>query len=141
MPDSTFGAAVAPSLVVRFTVDKITAVRRAVSRQAAGAGLVGDQLHDFVLAVNEIVTNAVVHGGGRGELRMWDNGQILGCEITDAGPGGVLDAPTEPTAQGGRHGLRLARLLVDRLEVVESSGGTAVRLMTGLQVAGPQMNA
>lgn len=134
MPDSTSGTALTPSLVVGFTGEKITAVRRAVSRQAAGAGLAGDQLHDFVLAVNEIVTNAVVHGGGRGELRMWDNGQVLGCEVTDGGPGGVLDAPTEPTPQGGRHGLRLARLLVDRLEVVESSGGTAVRLMTGLQV-------
>lgn len=132
MPDSSFGTALTPILVLGFTGDKITAVRRAVTRQAADAGLTGDQLHDFVLAVNEIVTNAVVHGGGGGELRMWDYGQFLGCEVTDGGPGGVLDAPTEPSPEGGRHGLRLARLLVDRLEVLESAGGTAVRLMTGL---------
>lgn len=133
MPDFSFGTAVAPILVMDFTGEKITAVRRAVSRQAAEAGLIGDELHDFVLAVNEIVTNAVVHGGGRGKLRMWDHGQFLGCEVTDGGPGGVLDAPTEPTPQGGRHGLRLARLLVDSLEVLESTAGTAVRLTTGLR--------
>lgn len=134
MPDSSFGTAVAPILVMGFTGDKITVVRHAVIRQATGAGLAGNQLHDFVLAVNEIVTNAVVHGGGRGELRMWDNGQFLRCEVTDGGPGGLLDAPTEPTPQGGRHGLRLARLLVDHLEILESAGGTAVRLMAGLRL-------
>ena len=134
MPDSSFGTAVAPVLVVGFTGDKIAAVRRAVTRQAADAGLTGDQLHDFVLAVNEIVTNAVVHGGGRGELRMWDYGQFLGCEVTDRGPGGVPRRAYRAGAAGRPSGMRLARLLVDRLEVRESAGGTAVRLTTGLQL-------
>lgn len=134
MADSSSRAVTAPILVMAFTVDQITTVRRTVTRHAADAGLTGVALQDFVLAVNEIVTNAVVHGGGGGELRLWDNGQFLGCEVTDTGPGGVLDTGPQPVPEAGRHGVRLARLLVDRFDVLESATGTAVRLMTGLRL-------
>jgi anti-sigma regulatory factor (Ser/Thr protein kinase) len=117
---------------VAFTARDITGVRRAVTRRAAGAGLQGDRLHDFVLAVNEIVTNAVVHGGGRGELRLWDNGQIVECEVRDGGPGGAAEVAGDPPLGAGGRGLRLARLLVDRLHVRESPGATAVRLVAAL---------
>jgi anti-sigma regulatory factor (Ser/Thr protein kinase) len=40
-----------------------------------------------VLAIDEIVANAVVHGGGRGELRLAaDNGRLR-CEVRDRGGG------------------------------------------------------
>lgn len=142
MHDASFRAVTTPILVVAFTGVEITAVRRMVTQHAAEAGLVGDQLQDFVLAVNEIVTNAVVHGGGGGELRLWETGQYIGCDVTDSGPGGVLDtagqaAPDgQPALETGRHGLRLARLLVDRVDVLESATGTAVRLTAGLRLTG-----
>ncbi|MGH3796285.1 MAG: ATP-binding protein [Pseudonocardiaceae bacterium] len=122
----------APMLFVTFTGREITAVRRCVTRHAAQAGLRGDQLHDFVLAVNEIVTNAVVHGGGHGELRLWDNGRTVGCEVVDAGPGGVAEVTAEPARGTDGRGLRLARLLVDDLDVLESPTGTKVRLVAAL---------
>lgn len=135
MHDASSRAVTTPTLVVAFTGDEITAVRHTVTRYAADAGLVGDQLGDFVLAVNEIVTNAVVHGGGGGELRMWDTGGSVGCEVIDAGPGGVLDPAGQPESEDvGRHGLRLARLLVDHLDVLESATGTAVRLTSELRL-------
>lgn len=132
MRDALSRTTTAPVLVVAFTGHEITAVRHAVARRAAGAGLAGDRLRDFVLAVHEIVTNAVVHGGGRGELRMWEAGQTVECEITDLGAGGAVEVHEELPLEAGRRGLRLARLLVDRLEVIESASGTTVRLMSAV---------
>ena len=134
MHDALSPTATSPVLVVAFTGREITAVRHAVARRAAGAGLAGDQLYDFVLAVHEIVTNAVVHGGGRGELRMWETGQTVECEITDLGAGGTVEVHEELPLEAGRRGLRLARLLVDRLEVIESATGTAVRLTSATPI-------
>ena len=134
MHDISFGAVTTPILVVSFTGDEITAVRRTLTAHAADAGLTGAQLQDFVLAVNEIVTNAVVHGGGGGELRMWEAGGVIGCDISDAGPGGVIDTDGQPGLAVGRHGLRLARLLVGHLDVQESATGTVVRLTAGLRL-------
>ncbi|MDF2712442.1 MAG: ATP-binding protein, partial [Nonomuraea muscovyensis] len=59
------------ALVADFARGRITVLRRAVTTYAAGMGLTGRRLEDFVLAVNEITTNAVLHGGGRGRLRLW----------------------------------------------------------------------
>src|SRR5215212_12028195 len=50
---------------------------------AEAAGLSGQPVHDLVLAVHEIATNSVRHGGGTGTLRMWqDHGTVI-CEIRD----------------------------------------------------------
>jgi anti-sigma regulatory factor (Ser/Thr protein kinase) len=38
-----------------------------------------------VLAVNEIATNSVRHGGGTGTLRVWVGTRWLVCEIEDRG--------------------------------------------------------
>ena len=39
-----------------------------------------------VLAVNEVMTNVVRHGGGIGQLRLW-LGRELRCQIIDHGSG------------------------------------------------------
>ncbi|MFI7513483.1 hypothetical protein ACIBVK_08320 [Micromonospora echinofusca] len=41
----------------------MTALRHAVAAAARSAGLVGHGLEDFVLAVHELATNVVRHGG------------------------------------------------------------------------------
>lgn len=147
MPDALPRISVAPAArpvyAARFSRREITSVRGEVSRHAAEAGLRGERLHDFVLAVNEIVTNAVVHGGGSGELKLWTIGQTVGCDVTDQGPQGP-DGDGMPVAgasgqqvehsefdgeRGGR-GLMLARLLVDSLDMQATPHGTAVRLIT-----------
>ena len=38
-----------------------------------------------MLAVNEIATNSIRHGGGRGTLRVWQERGSLICEVRDAG--------------------------------------------------------
>ncbi|MET7394385.1 ATP-binding protein [Dactylosporangium sp. NPDC005572] len=119
-------------LVEDFDAEQITAVRHAVGRGAAAVGLREQRLEDFVLAVNEIVTNAVRHAGGRGSLRMWVIDGELVCEVTDKGsgiPAERLNGQTLPpsNATSGR-GLWLARHLVDAVEVRTGAGGTIVVL-------------
>jgi MEDS: MEthanogen/methylotroph, DcmR Sensory domain len=48
--------------------DTLRAVRRFVRGAAAAAPLTAERACDLVVAVNEIATNRVVHGGGRGRL-------------------------------------------------------------------------
>jgi anti-sigma regulatory factor (Ser/Thr protein kinase) len=118
-------------LAVSFDRQAITRLRHAVSDRASGAGLAGLRLDGFVLAVNEIMTNAVRHGGGRGHLRLWVANGSVWCEVRDNGagiagtPAGYQLPPT--TADGGR-GLWLARHLCDVVTIDAGEGGTTVRL-------------
>lgn len=126
MPDPS-SATASPLLALTFSANEVSTVRRAVRRYAAQAGLHGDSLRDFVLAVNEIVTVTVMDRGGRGELRLWDNGESVGCEVANSPPGlGSVGEPSPPVHDD--RGLRLARLLVDALDIVTSPTGAIVRL-------------
>ncbi|GAA2349474.1 ATP-binding protein [Dactylosporangium salmoneum] len=126
-------------LVEDFGVAQITPVRHAVSRGAAMAGLLGQRLEDFVLAVNEIVTNAVRHAGGGGTLRLWVSDGVVVCEVTDKGEGipderlSGGEALPPSYAVSGR-GLWLARHLVDDVTVSTGEAGTIVRLSSKTSV-------
>ncbi|MFG1701912.1 ATP-binding protein [Nonomuraea sp. M3C6] len=117
-------------LCASFARGRITFLRRAVAEHAAYEGLTGRHLEDFVLAVNEITTNAVVHGGGHGRLRLWSHDGRLWCEITDEGPGlppGWVSEMRPPTGFECRgRGLWLTRMLCDQITIVSGPGGTTV---------------
>jgi serine/threonine-protein kinase RsbW len=125
-----------PLLAAAFDADRITALRHEVTRCAAVAGLHAQRLEDFVLAVNEIVTNAVRHAGGHGRLRMWLDGRNLRCEVVDEGEG-IPDDEDEGTvlppsyAVSGR-GLWLARHLCDTLTVRSGPEGTTITLASAV---------
>lgn len=132
-----------PSLLVAETFDQtqVTQLRHAATACAYGAGLRGQRLDDFVLAVNELTTNAVRHGGGRGVLRMWRQAGSLVCEVSDHGGGigarllGARGRPAPDTAGGW--GLWLARELSDTMEVESDGAGTVVRITTILPTPHP----
>jgi anti-sigma regulatory factor (Ser/Thr protein kinase) len=114
-----------------FDATRITEVRHKVAGCAEAAGLAGQQLEDFVLAVNELVTNAVRHGGGQGALRVWRAGDRVMCEVTDEGAGitrgtGGWERP-EPDIAGG-WGMWLARQLSNTMSVATGPDGTTVRI-------------
>ncbi|MEV0619940.1 ATP-binding protein [Nonomuraea sp. NPDC050404] len=117
-------------LCAAFARGRITAMRRTVAEHAAYEGLTGRHLEDFVLAVNEITTNAVLHGGGHGRLRLWSHGGRLWCEVTDEGPGlptgwmGGIRAPAGHDFRG--RGLWLTSMLCDHIMVVSGPAGTTV---------------
>jgi anti-sigma regulatory factor (Ser/Thr protein kinase) len=107
-------------------------VRHAVNRLSARTGLAGQRLDDFVLAVNEMMTNAVRHAGGSGALTLWCQDETLHCEVTDEGPGIPRDqlgnrlAP--PALAFNGRGLWLARQLCDSVTITTGPRGTTVRL-------------
>lgn len=76
----------------------MTELRHSVTSCAHAAGLDGQRLDDFVLAVNELITNAVRHGGGQGWLRMWRHPGRLVCEVADHGRGSASAGSTIATA-------------------------------------------
>jgi serine/threonine-protein kinase RsbW len=121
----------------RFDADRIASIRHAVLRTAANVGLRGQRLEDFVLAVNEIVTNAVRHAGGRGRLRLWLNAGSLRCEVADEGRGipeerlNGHDLPPSVAVSG--RGLWLARHLCDLLTVQTGPQGTKITLCSAIR--------
>ncbi|MFJ8688037.1 ATP-binding protein [Micromonospora wenchangensis] len=125
-----------PSLLIAEAFDQaqVTELRHSVSSCAHAAGLAGQRLDDFVLAVNELITNAVRHGGGRGWLRLWRRPGELVCEVSDHGSGiseQRLDDRSRPAPDtAGGWGLWLARELSDAMEVESGAAGTTVRIST-----------
>jgi serine/threonine-protein kinase RsbW len=117
-----------------FDHSRVTALRHAVASAAAGCGLTDERLDDFVVAVNELLTNAVRHGGGSGHVALWRNFESVVCEVTDHGsglPAGRSARPARPASdEPGGWGLWLAGRLTDSFDMTTSSIGTAVRIST-----------
>lgn len=108
-------------------------VRAEVRAACDTSGVGAEQASDFVLAVNEIVSNSVSHGGGSAAVLVWTSDGEIVCEVADEGPGiaepfpGYLP-PDLTTASSGGMGMWLARQLCDHLEVRSGRPGCAVRL-------------
>lgn len=105
-------------------------VRRFVSRQAVAVGLPPVRVDDLVLAVHEVATNSLRHGGGGGAVRLWTDGAGLVCEVRDRG---VIREPmvgrVRPAVdQENGRGLWIVNQLCDLVQVRSSSAGSVVRL-------------
>ena len=85
-----------------------------------------------MVAVNELLTNAVRHGGGRGRVALWQAGGWVVCEVSDSGPGLPATAPRQPArpsaTQPGGWGLWLAEELTDAFDLATGRTGTTVRV-------------
>ena len=101
------------------------------------AGLSGDRLDDFVVAVNELLTNAVRHGGGLGRVALWRQDGDLVCEVSDSGAGLSGPRPTirPATDQPGGWGLWLAEELTDTFRLETGNGGTTVRVSSRVSLS------
>lgn len=114
------------------TVDDLVLARRLVHGRAAKAQFGWDTTGDLVLAVNEVLTNALTHGRPPARLYVYRDGPALVCHVHDLGQGltdplvGYFPPPQEPTS--GR-GLWLARQLCDSVEVGTDASGSHVRLL------------
>jgi anti-sigma regulatory factor (Ser/Thr protein kinase) len=114
---------------VAFDADGLPALRGLVSGRAADAGLGEDRTYDVTLAVAEVATNSVRHGGGAGELVIWSEGDTLLCEVRDGGR--IVDplaGRQHPAPEEGGYGLWLANQLCDLVQVRTLAGGAVVRL-------------
>lgn len=115
------------------TAARVTALRHTVAAAARSAGLLGDGLEDFVLAVHELITNVVRHGGGSGEVRLWQQHDLLTCQVSDNGPGLDEMAVALPSAgKVGHRGLWLAQQLTGGLMIDNSGQGTTASVTVRL---------
>jgi anti-sigma regulatory factor (Ser/Thr protein kinase) len=108
----------------------LIALRAVVARRAQRAGLRPERREDLVLAVNELATNSIRHGGGAGTLTIWETPAALACQVTDAGrlsdplAGRALPRP----GQVGHYGLWLVNQLCDLVEQRTLPQGNLVRV-------------
>jgi anti-sigma regulatory factor (Ser/Thr protein kinase) len=115
-----------------FASGTLAAVRRLVTLRAEGAGFPAARTGDLVLAVNEVATNSLRHGGGGGVLRIWQAADALICEITDGGRiADPLAGRRRPVSgQSGGHGLWLCNQICDLVQLRSLAAGSVVRLHT-----------
>jgi anti-sigma regulatory factor (Ser/Thr protein kinase) len=113
-----------------FGAEPLTGLRAFVSRYAAGVGLGTERSGKLVLAVHEVATNSLRHGGGQGSLRIWQEDGAVICEVRDRGQLSQPLAGRERPADdrdGGR-GLWLANQLCDLVQLRTFPTGTVTRL-------------
>ena len=113
-----------------FRAGMLDAVRQFISQHAAEAGLGTGRAADLVLAVNELATNSLLHGGGEGELLFWSDEDMAIWEVRDRG--GIDDPLAGRECPGidrvGGHGLWLVNQLCDLVQVRSFADGGAVRV-------------
>lgn len=129
----------APLFTREFDRGQVTDLRHAVTSCAQDSGLAGQRLEDFVLAVNELITNAVRHGGGHGQLQMWRDDAGVTCEVSDTGLGiadeQAADRQRPVPGTAGGWGLWLARQLSDEMVVRSGPEGTTVRVRSAVHAS------
>lgn len=126
---------VPPPAAHSFAVDlpALSRLRAEVARYGRDAGLDEETGNDLVLAVNELLTNVVRHGGGAGRMWLWHDDSWFYCLVADHGPGlpmapkELFESQPTPTAPTGR-GLWLIWQFVDRVRIQTGPGGTAVTI-------------
>jgi anti-sigma regulatory factor (Ser/Thr protein kinase) len=113
-----------------FDVTGLREVRRRVAAAAERAGMEQGEVADLVTATSELAANSVMHGGGSGTLRLWQEDERLLAEVEDRGR---IEEPLVGRIQpdihqeGGR-GLWLANQLCDLVQIRSGEAGTTVRL-------------
>jgi serine/threonine-protein kinase RsbW len=133
-PDDRLSRPSEALLETSFAEGELLAVRRRLEEVARGCGLTPDEAYDWLIAVNELMANAIRHGGGSGELRVWRDPDLW-CEVRDRGPGFAAgpyleprDRPT-PSPHGGM-GLWIARRMTGDMLIESGPSGTTVRVRT-----------
>ncbi|MCA6091182.1 sensor histidine kinase [Streptomyces sp. SCA3-4] len=118
-----------PVFSFSFDGDLLPDARHLVLERAVALGLAPGRRDDFALAVAELTTNSVLHGGGRGTVRIWADAEHVVWEVEDRGHIGDPLAgrcPPPPDRPGGR-GLLLVHFLSDLVRTHTVPGSTTTR--------------
>ena len=124
-------------------VTDFIALRHAVAAELAGLRADAELVEDFLLAVDEMTSNALRHGRPPVALRLWTAADRIVCTISDEGPGwddpfaGYGPAHGSDLSRGGM-GLWIARQLCDHVDISggdhhPGDGSVSVRLTTFLR--------
>ena len=103
----------------------VVAVARRHAVEACKESLDEDRCDDLALAVSELVTNAIRHGGDPVTLTVEPGRDAVRVEVTDGNPD--LEVPPEPmTLEPGQRGLRLVAAVCRAWGWHEVAGGKCV---------------
>jgi anti-sigma regulatory factor (Ser/Thr protein kinase) len=129
--EGTLPPPLTPPREMTFSNERELAVLRGfVSLGASEASLDTGRTEDLVLAMNELATNSLCHGGGAGMLRMWTETDTLLCEVHDNGQiteplaGRNPPLPQQPTGRG----LWVVNHLCDLMQIRSNPMGNVVRV-------------
>ncbi len=129
----------APALATALAVRSadLRDLRALVTVHAREHGLAGRPLHQLLVAVTEVATNALFHGAPPVVARVWREEDALLCEVSDRGhwrpeechgpgwlPPGLAESP--------RLGLWAVRMLCAMVQIRTGQQGTQVRIRTPL---------
>jgi anti-sigma regulatory factor (Ser/Thr protein kinase) len=138
-PGDPLGPPPVPAGVVEFNApSELAAIRAVVRAMALAAGLDPVRTFDFTLAVDEIASNCLRHGGGSGTLVAWTEPDAVVCEVRDrGGTGSPHEQPLAGRIHPGVHqvdgrGLWLANQVCSLVQIRTDGGGTSVRLRLNL---------
>jgi anti-sigma regulatory factor (Ser/Thr protein kinase) len=128
--DGTLPAPPSHAEELAFTDQELSVARSLVSRWATGARLGTERTEHLALAVSELATNSVRHGGGQGTLRVWTEAETLLCEVHDRGRiEDPLAGRIRPTLdQHAGRGLWLVNHLCDLVQIRSTPTGSTVRV-------------
>jgi anti-sigma regulatory factor (Ser/Thr protein kinase) len=134
-PESPFEGTLPPPVgdVVERSFDgsSLADVARLAARRADELGLSPTQVRDLARAVAEVATNSVVHGGGRGRVRVWGEDGAAVVEVCDQGhvTDPLLGRVRPRHGADAERGLWLVNQLCDLVQIRSSAAeGTVVRL-------------
>lgn len=124
-----------PVPALNFGSGDLHALRSFVAEAAVSAGLARRRTDDLVLAASEIATNSLRHGGGEGTVRVWRHGEVVVCEVRDAGRFELpLAGRVRPmTGQTSGFGLWLANQVCDLVQIRSFEEGSVVRLHVSMR--------
>jgi anti-sigma regulatory factor (Ser/Thr protein kinase) len=115
---------------VGVTAAGVADIRRRVTDAARAAGLDEERADGLTLAVNEVVANAIQHGGGTAEVTITPGDNWVVVVVRDRGPGIRAGPPGELPPPGQVNGRRLwlAAQLCDEIAFHNTEAGTRIRL-------------
>lgn len=108
----------------------LPALRQAARDLAIDMRLPRDREDDLLVAVTELATNSIRHGGGSAAVTLWSERGVVLCQVEDRG---VVSDPMvgrrmpRPERTSGR-GLWLVNHLCDLVQLHSSAEGTTVRI-------------
>jgi anti-sigma regulatory factor (Ser/Thr protein kinase) len=128
--DAPLPAAPAKAERTEFDGASIRGVRAWIVDLGRAYGLEEERLADLAVAVDELMTNSVLYGGGHGTVAAWSAGASFVAEVRDAGwirdPLIGRRRPTEDQWKG--FGVWIVTQVCDLVQIRSSEEGSVVRI-------------
>lgn len=105
-------------------------LRRTVLDLARAAGMPPARARQLTVAVNELASNSIEHGGGRAAVSIWTEPGLFVCQVDDSGVFANPMAgwtPPSPGSSRGR-GLHIVHELADLVRIHQRPDGTSIRI-------------